>query len=68
LAVSTQATQKFEMHRFNLRKLSNLEVRKQYQIKISKRFAASENLNDSEGINRVGKTLKGVSKLQLKRI
>jgi len=36
LAVSVQAAQKFEMERFNLRKLSNLEVGKQYQIKISK--------------------------------
>jgi hypothetical protein len=33
-------------------KLSELEVRKEYQIKISKRFAALENLNDSEDINR----------------
>jgi len=68
LAVSVQAAQKFEMERFNLRKLSNLEVGKQYQIKISKRFAALENLNDSENINRAGKTLKGLSKLQPKRI
>jgi len=41
LAVSTQAAQKFEIQRFNLRKLSNLEFRKQYQIKISKRFEVS---------------------------
>ena len=40
------------MERFNLRKLSALEVRRQYQIKVSKRFAALENLNDSEDINR----------------
>jgi hypothetical protein len=34
LAVSKQAAQKFE-ERFNLKKLSELEVRKQYQLKIS---------------------------------
>jgi hypothetical protein len=45
-----------------------MEVRKQYQISISKRFAALEKLNDSEDINRAGKTLKGVSKLQLKYV
>jgi hypothetical protein len=56
------------MERFNLRKLSNPEVRKQYHTKISKTFAALENLNDSEDTNRAGKTLKGVSELQLKRI
>jgi hypothetical protein len=42
LAVSKQAAQKFDMKRFNLRKLSDLEVRKQYQMKISDRFAALE--------------------------
>jgi hypothetical protein len=40
------------MERFNLRKLNKLEVMKQYQIKISNRFAALENLNDSDDINR----------------
>jgi len=40
LAVSKHAAQKFDVERFNLRKLSELEVRKQYQIKISNRSAA----------------------------
>jgi hypothetical protein len=40
------------VERFHLRKLSDLEVRKEHQIKISKRFAAMENLNDSKDINR----------------
>ena len=48
LAVSKQATQKFDVDRFNLRKLSDLEDRKQYQIKISKMFEAFEKLNVSE--------------------
>jgi len=43
----------FEVKRFNLKKLSELEVRKQCQIKISNRFAALENLSDSEDVNRV---------------
>ena len=50
LAVSKRATQKFDMERFNLRKLTDLEVRKQYQIKLSNRFAALENLSDSENM------------------
>jgi hypothetical protein len=41
----------FDLQRLNLRKLSYLEFRKQYQIKISKRFVGLENLNDSEDIN-----------------
>jgi len=43
LAVGKQAAQKFDEERFNLRKLNELEVRKQYQIEISNRFAALEN-------------------------
>jgi hypothetical protein len=34
LAVSKQVAQKCDVERFNLRKLSELEVRRQYQIKI----------------------------------
>jgi hypothetical protein len=52
LAVSTQAAQKFGVERFNIRKQSELEGRSEYQIEISNRVAAFENLNDSEDINR----------------
>ena len=51
LAVSNQETQKFEVVRFNLRKLNELDVWKQYQIKISNRNAALENLSDGKDIN-----------------
>jgi hypothetical protein len=52
LAVSKKTAMKCDIERFKLRKLSELEVRKQYHIKISKQFATLENLNDSEDINR----------------
>ena len=52
LAVSKQATQKFVVERFSLRKKNELEVRKQCQIKNSIRFTVSDNLNDSENTNR----------------
>jgi len=68
LAVNEQAALTFDVERFNLRKQSELEVRKQFQIKISNMFAALENLNDSKVIIRLGKTLKRISKPQLKRI
>jgi len=32
--------------------VSELEVRTQYQVEISNRFAALENLNDSEDLNK----------------
>jgi hypothetical protein len=37
---------------FHLRKLNELQVRKQYQIQISNMFVALDNLSDSEDIDR----------------
>jgi len=51
LAVSKQAAQKFDWERFNLRKLNELEIRKQYQTEITNKFAALESLSDGEDIN-----------------
>jgi hypothetical protein len=56
------------MERFDLKKPSELEFRKQYQIKVSNRFAALETLNDSEDINRAWENIKILSKSQLKRV
>ena len=47
-----QATLTFDGEKFNLRKVYQLEVRKQYQSDSTKRFAALENLSDDENINR----------------
>jgi hypothetical protein len=46
------------VERSNFRKLNELEVRKWCQIKISNRFAALENLSDSEDINRAWENIK----------
>jgi hypothetical protein len=54
------------VERFNLKKLSELEVRKQYQIKISNRFAALENLNVSEDINMAWENIKESIKISAK--
>jgi hypothetical protein len=40
--VSKQGTQKFYVDRFNLRKLNELEVTKEYQIEISNKLTARE--------------------------
>jgi hypothetical protein len=58
LAVRKQEAQKFNGERFNLRKLNDLEVRKPYQIEITNRFAALENVSDDEGINRAWESIK----------
>jgi len=67
LAVSKQAAQKFDVEKFNLRKFNELEVRKQYQIEISNRFAALENLSDREDINRAWENVKENIKLSAKK-
>ena len=68
LAVSKQAGQRFDGERFNVRKLNELEVRQQYQIEITNRFAPLENLSDSEDINRAWENIIGIIETQLKGV
>jgi hypothetical protein len=58
LAVNKEKTRKFEGERFNLKKLNELEVSKECQIKISNTFTALENLSDSEDVNRTWENIK----------
>jgi len=58
LAIRKQAAQKFEGERFNLRKLKELKVKEKYQIEITNRFAALENLSVDEDVNRVWENIK----------
>ena len=46
------------MERFNLRKLSEIEIRELYQIRISNKSAGLENLNDSKNMNKTRKNIK----------
>jgi hypothetical protein len=68
LAIRKQEAQKFDGKRFNLRKLNDLEVRKQYQIGITNSFAALENLSKDKDISMTCDSIKGISKPQLKRV
>jgi hypothetical protein len=47
LAVSKQAARRLDVEKFNLRKLDELEVRKQYQIEITNSSAGFENIKTS---------------------
>ena len=51
ISARKQAAQKTDVERFNLKKLSEMEIRKQFQFELSNRFAVLEYLNDSEDIN-----------------
>jgi hypothetical protein len=53
---------------FNIRKLKDLEVRKQYQIDITNRFAALGNLSDDEDINRAWENIRENIKTSAKEI
>jgi hypothetical protein len=58
LAAGKQVAQRSDRQRFNLRKLNEPEVREQYQIEITNRFVALENLNDDEDVNRTWENIK----------
>ena len=58
LSVGKQAAQRFDRQRFNLRKLNEPEVREKYQILITNSFAALENLNVDEDVDRTWENIK----------
>jgi len=58
LAVGKQAAQRVDRQRFNLRKLNEADVREQYQIEITNRFAALENSDDDGDVNRNSENIK----------
>jgi hypothetical protein len=66
LEVSKQVAQNFDGEWFNLGKLNEEEYRKQYLIEISNRFAALENLSDSEDIKMAWENIKDNIKTTVK--
>jgi hypothetical protein len=47
ISVSKRVRQNFYLERFDLKKLDDVEVKEKYQVEISNRFAALENLDES---------------------
>ena len=58
LSVIKKEAQKLDGERFNLRKLKDLEVKKQYQIEITNRFSALGNISDDGDVNRAWENIK----------
>jgi hypothetical protein len=56
--VSKQARQNFDLERFDLKKLNDVEVKENYQVKISYRYAASESLEESFDINNAWESIR----------
>jgi hypothetical protein len=46
------------MERFNLKKLSEVKGRERYRVEISNSFAALENLDTEENINKAWETIR----------
>jgi hypothetical protein len=44
LTANKQRSQRFHMERFNLKKLNEVEVKEQYRVEVSNRFAALEDM------------------------
>jgi hypothetical protein len=66
LPVSKQTKEKSDMKRFNLKKLDEVKGKEQYQVEISNRFAALENLDHDVNINRAWETIRENIKVSAK--
>jgi hypothetical protein len=66
LAGRKQAAQTYDVEGFNLRTLNELEISKQYDIKISNRFKALGNLNVSKNINKAWEDIEESTKTSTK--
>jgi hypothetical protein len=51
ISVSKQARQNFDLERFDLKKLNDIEVKEKYQVEISNIFVTLESLDESFDIN-----------------
>jgi hypothetical protein len=60
----------YDSETFDMKKFNDIQYKEKYQMKISNRFAALENLDESLGINSecLGKVLDTTSRPQPKKI
>jgi hypothetical protein len=58
ISVSNQARQKFDLERFYLKKLDDLEVKEKYKVEISNRFATLEISDESSDINNAWESIR----------
>jgi hypothetical protein len=69
ISVSKQARQNFDLKRFDLKKLDDIEVKEKYQVEISNIFVALESLDESFDINNawesIGENIKTSAKENL---
>ncbi|PNF40230.1 hypothetical protein B7P43_G07077 [Cryptotermes secundus] len=66
LTVSKQTTHRVHMVRLNLKKLSKVEGKEQYCVKISNRFTVLENLETEVDVNKTWETIRDNIKMSAK--
>jgi hypothetical protein len=66
LAVNKQRSQRFNMERFNLKKLNDVEGKEQFRVEVSNRFAALEDLSTEVEINSAWETIRENIKISAK--
>jgi hypothetical protein len=58
ISVSKRASQKFDLERFDLKKLDDVEVKEKYQVEIPNRLTTLESLDESFEINNSWESIK----------
>jgi hypothetical protein len=65
ISVSKRPRQKFDLERFDLKKL-DAEVKKKYQLELSSKFATLENLDRSLSVNSAWESIRDIIKASAK--
>jgi hypothetical protein len=58
ISVSKRARQNFDLERFNLKNLDDIEVKEKYQVEISNRFAVLECIDESFDVNNAWESIR----------
>jgi hypothetical protein len=67
LTVNKQGSQRFDMERFNPKKLNDVEGKEQFRVEVSNRFAASEDLDTEVEIKSAWETIRENIKISAKQ-
>jgi hypothetical protein len=66
LVVKKQRSNRYNMERFNLKKLNDVEVKEHYHVEVSNRFGALEDLDTEVEINSAWETVRENIKISAK--
>jgi hypothetical protein len=58
ISASKRSMQKFDLERFDLKKLNDVEAKEKYQVEISNRFSTIESLDESFDINNAWESIR----------